>query len=382
MGTFSGFESPAGNFFRMPNEWVNITADINNLAELKVVEYVLRHTWGFQEYGIAKSISVDEFMHGRKRADGSRMDRGTRLSEQSVRNGVAKAVKDGLLICEIDDSDKARIKKSYALKMQGEVQTLEVKDLDPQNGGGIKDRGQKFRPRTPKSLTSDSQTLDLGVPDVRPRSEKETSERNPLKTPKKDNNVHVSTQTTDKSSSDHRRKSRLLSSATPQVQALINEWKVCYKAWASETEGDGSIRITKTLIDHATTLVVQYGLLPGELAQYVSKMRAKDKKGWYVENGLHLGNVVNEVQKNPPVRDAPVIPGMTWEEFDEVGRDMRSVDLWLLCAQDEETGRYFIGIADSDTTQIDINRPEDWYHLPDEKLTQALAYAQSVQKTA
>jgi hypothetical protein len=170
---FGGFVPPKKNYFPMPNEWTDITAEIDNLAELKVVEYVLRHTWGFQEFGIAKTISVDEFMHGRKRADGSRMDKGTKLSEQSVRNGLTKAIEDGFLICEVNGNDQARVKKSYKLKMVGqEAQELEVKTLDP-----LKARGQKARPRSTKSLTPEPQTLDPGVPKVRPRTEKETIER-------------------------------------------------------------------------------------------------------------------------------------------------------------------------------------------------------------
>lgn len=114
---FKGFSVPQQNWFRLPNSWTDITADIQSLAELKIVEYVLRHTWGYQEYGISKRISTDEFMEGRKRADGSRMDRGTGLSNKSVIDGIRRAIEDGFLVEEIDDSDKGRIKKYYALKM-------------------------------------------------------------------------------------------------------------------------------------------------------------------------------------------------------------------------------------------------------------------------
>jgi DNA-binding PadR family transcriptional regulator len=157
---FTGFSRPESNFFRMPNEWIDITADIDNIAELKIVQYILRHTWGYQEYGIKKHITIDEFIRGRKRKDGSRMDTGTGLSEMSVRNGIAKALDHGFIEAMVDDSDKARVKKYYSLTMQKdepyeqdafeEVQTLEsgVQTLDP--------RGTSFRPR----------------------SEKETSERN------------------------------------------------------------------------------------------------------------------------------------------------------------------------------------------------------------
>ena len=108
----------------------------------------------------------------------------------------------------------------------------------------------------------------------------------PLKTSKKDNDIHESLQATDRSSS----KKDLLSSASPEVQFIINEWRACCGK---------PVRVNKTLIDNATKLV-PYQLLPGEMASIVQRMREKDKTGWYQDNGLHLGNVVNELQKHPP----------------------------------------------------------------------------------
>src|SRR5688572_28953105 len=114
---FRGFGLPEQNWFKMPNDWTDITAEITSLAELKIVEYVLKHTWGYHEYGSTKRITTDEFMSGRKRRDGARIDRGTGLSNRSVIDGLKRAVAHGYLIEEVDDQDKARIKKYYALRM-------------------------------------------------------------------------------------------------------------------------------------------------------------------------------------------------------------------------------------------------------------------------
>ncbi len=170
---FEGFVPPTKNYFPMPNEWIDICSEIRDISELKVIQYVIRHTWGFHEYGICKTISVDEFMQGRRRQDGTRMDKGTGLSEQSVRNGLKKAINDGYLLCETDPSDAGRIKKSYALKMRsdGQVQTLDPpQTLDPVPG-------TNFRPQGTKPYTSDSQSLDPRVPEFIPRTEKDTIER-------------------------------------------------------------------------------------------------------------------------------------------------------------------------------------------------------------
>src|SRR5215213_2561490 len=133
---FSGFDRPESNYFRMPNTWTDITAEIDNIAELKVVEYILRHTWGYQEYGEKKHITIDEFVKGRRRHDSSRMDHGTGLSERAVYDGLRLAREDGLIEEAIDDSDRGRVKKSYSLRMrtadEREISnTSDLQDLQP-----------------------------------------------------------------------------------------------------------------------------------------------------------------------------------------------------------------------------------------------------------
>lgn len=120
--SFDGFSKPEANFFRLPNEWTDITAQVTSLAEMKLVEYVLKHTWGYSEFDVVKKITTDEFMSGRKKKSGERVDKGTGLSKPSVIAGLKSAVKHGLLEEETDDSDKARIKKYYKLKMKTPIE--------------------------------------------------------------------------------------------------------------------------------------------------------------------------------------------------------------------------------------------------------------------
>ncbi len=156
----------------MPNSWTDITAEINNIAELKVVEYILRHTWGYQEYGVKKHITIDEFVNGRRRQDGSRMDLGTGLSERAVYDGLRKAVENGLIDEETDDSDRGRIKKSYSLRMRENVhddailqsQQSEVQSLHPPL----------------QSLHPDPQSLRARGASDAPRTEKDTQDRHLL----------------------------------------------------------------------------------------------------------------------------------------------------------------------------------------------------------
>lgn len=147
----------------MPNSWTDITVDIDNLAELKVVEYILRHTWGYQEYGIKKHITVDEFVRGRRRQDGARLDKGTGLSERAVRYGLQKAVVDRLIEEEVDASDRGRIKKYYSVRMQDELAADEGVEQDLQSGV--------------QSLHPSLQSLPPRGAGVAPRTEKDTLER-------------------------------------------------------------------------------------------------------------------------------------------------------------------------------------------------------------
>src|SRR5437764_2601603 len=126
---FPGFSKPEANFFRLPNEWTDITAHITSLAEIKLVEYVLKHTWGYSEFDMVKKITTDEFMYGRKKKDGTRIDSGTGLSKPSVIAGLKSAVIHGLLEEETDERDKARIKKYYKLKMK-----TPIEEDEPQRG--------------------------------------------------------------------------------------------------------------------------------------------------------------------------------------------------------------------------------------------------------
>jgi hypothetical protein len=165
---FPGFDRPESNFFRMPNSWTDTTAAIDSIAELKVVEYILRHTWGYQEYGIKKHITIDEFVNGRRRQDGSRLDKGTGLSERAVYDGLRKAVANGLVEEDVDDADRGRVKKYYSLRMKPAAAADPLQSLQP----GV----QSLHPPLQR-LHPGLQSLQGGGATVAPRTEKDTLEK-------------------------------------------------------------------------------------------------------------------------------------------------------------------------------------------------------------
>ena len=74
MSKFDGFDIPKENWSKLPNALIAALPLFTSASELKVVLYVLRHTWGYQEFDNPKSITLDELAHGRKRKNGTRLD--------------------------------------------------------------------------------------------------------------------------------------------------------------------------------------------------------------------------------------------------------------------------------------------------------------------
>jgi hypothetical protein len=125
---FPGFWHPDiydVGYTRLPHDLIERMHKMSD-CELRVVLYIFRHTWGFQEIdnevsknrlGRGKKLTTDEFVNGRKSA-GTRMDGGTGLSDRGVKNGIAQALEHGYIVCEVDDSDKARVRKYYSIKLR------------------------------------------------------------------------------------------------------------------------------------------------------------------------------------------------------------------------------------------------------------------------
>jgi predicted transcriptional regulator len=139
---FRGFDIPRQNWFKLPNNWTDLTATMQSWAEQKVVEYVLRHTWGYQEYGGLKRITLDEFEKGRKSANGTRIDAGIGMRRQAIISGIRQAIESGFLIEDVNDSDKGRVKKYYGLRMMehlsGQGYDYHTPEVRPSYTGGMK----------------------------------------------------------------------------------------------------------------------------------------------------------------------------------------------------------------------------------------------------
>lgn len=126
---FAGFDDPSENWVKLPKAIYENLDRFTTMAEMKVVLYVLRHTWGYGDDW--KAMSTDEIANGRKRKDGTRLDAGTGMNKQQVLDGAQRAVDNGWLRIWHDASDKGRQVKYYMLARKDVEQTPPGEEVKP-----------------------------------------------------------------------------------------------------------------------------------------------------------------------------------------------------------------------------------------------------------
>ena len=110
-----GFPNPEQNWTKTPNKMFDILRASNSLSEVKTLFYILRHTWGFQEFSKPILLTIEEFESGRKRIDGTKYDNGTGLSKPSIIEGLKKAEEHGHIYVIRRTNDRARMRKFYGI---------------------------------------------------------------------------------------------------------------------------------------------------------------------------------------------------------------------------------------------------------------------------
>ena len=200
---YEGFLSPkeGGIFLQLPRAFLRLMLRLTGAA-VKVVLYIFDQTWGYHDYDGKRKLSLDEIMFGRKKADGTRIDEGTGLSEGAARNAVRESEMAGIIICDVDDRDRGRIVTSYGIHVrhiepeQEDHQTPDEKrdvssrgtkneplteQLDTRTQNSTLARGTKNEPLDFKKCTSESQKMNPWTSKNVPRTGKDTFERNSLK---------------------------------------------------------------------------------------------------------------------------------------------------------------------------------------------------------
>ncbi len=100
---FAGFAYPEANWYRLPNDWFDVWAELRRQTgrarikgPLQVTEYVIKHTWGWQNFATPVRLAWHDFQYGRR--SGTRnLDHGTGLSRRALRHALEDAQAWGLL---------------------------------------------------------------------------------------------------------------------------------------------------------------------------------------------------------------------------------------------------------------------------------------------
>lgn len=113
-GQFIGFASP--RYTQVPDElFDDLLPDLTG-AELKVLMYVIRRTFGFKRD--SDHISLSQMVQGITRKDGSVLDRGTGLTKESVIKAARTLVGKGILVrTRVTSVDKGFESTEYSLKI-------------------------------------------------------------------------------------------------------------------------------------------------------------------------------------------------------------------------------------------------------------------------
>lgn len=133
-----GLQYPKANYFPTPNNICEIIAELNG-SEVKVLFYILRHTWGFPEDDRRepKRLSFDDFLFGREarsRKTGKmhRMDTGCGVTAKSTVSKALRglALKHHLILIIEDRHDGGRVKKQYRARVPEDDGYPDINDLD------------------------------------------------------------------------------------------------------------------------------------------------------------------------------------------------------------------------------------------------------------
>ena len=127
---FQGFSEPKENYYRLPNNWfdywIAFRAEVGDrfAVPLKVLEYVLLHTWGASKFDGRVRLSANEIHSGRRRKKKLRWDSGVGVSENAIKKAAKVLAKMGALNVFQDQKDKARRMRTYQPNLSNEGEEI------------------------------------------------------------------------------------------------------------------------------------------------------------------------------------------------------------------------------------------------------------------
>lgn len=115
---FGGFRAP--QYTQTPNEFFDVLAPKLTEAELRVLIYIIRRTFGFHRD--ADAISVSQMVSGITSVDGEILDSGTGMSKSAVWRGTKGLVEKGVLqVARLQNPDGEYETNVYSLRFAEEA---------------------------------------------------------------------------------------------------------------------------------------------------------------------------------------------------------------------------------------------------------------------
>ncbi len=125
---FQGWERPTRNFYRLPHSWFTTLTRLRRAWQLRsianlirLVEYIIRWTWGEGHFDRPVRLTLDELEHGKVigRRNGLRLraDAGCGISGSHLSEAIQLAVDLGLITREVDRRDPGRVRQFFAPRL-------------------------------------------------------------------------------------------------------------------------------------------------------------------------------------------------------------------------------------------------------------------------
>lgn len=147
---YKGFTSPNGTI--VPDDVFDVLAPELTEAELRVLLYVIRKTFGWKKNEDA--ISISQMVSGVKTRDGRVMDKGTGMSKSAVWRGANGLVEKGILNRQQSQSENGEYETNvYSLRFSAEADEENVTDEKSINRGVSLQKSNPISPKEPPLLS-------------------------------------------------------------------------------------------------------------------------------------------------------------------------------------------------------------------------------------
>jgi hypothetical protein len=114
---FPGYGRP--RFTQTPNLFFDEQMQDLGLSELRALLYIFRRTFGFQQDGA--EIRLQDFLDGRRAADGRRLDRGAGVAASSLTGALGRLEQQGLIFRHAQrDAARGNLPTYYELNIDGQ----------------------------------------------------------------------------------------------------------------------------------------------------------------------------------------------------------------------------------------------------------------------